>query len=109
LTEDFHFNDDKFLGNYQNKKKKKKKKKPKKKKFGEKCFLTRFKLAPLTSNKSNVWQIGTLVILVAPFEQRAKFGTNLLKEKTIFHRNKYNGNIALKVQVKILVKKMKVK
>jgi len=33
------------------------------------------------SIKSNVWQIGPLVMLVAPFEQRAKFGTNLLETK----------------------------
>jgi hypothetical protein len=28
-----------------------------------------------------VWQIEPLVVLVAPFEQGVKFGTNLLKEK----------------------------
>jgi hypothetical protein len=36
-------------------------------------------------------------MLVAPSEQRAKFGTDLLKEKTMFQKNKYNGTIALKV------------
>jgi hypothetical protein len=56
-----------------------------------------------------VWQIGPLVMLVATSKQRVKFGTNLLKEKTMFQRNKYNGSIALKVQVKIIVKEMKVK
>jgi len=48
-------------------------------------------------------------MLVATSRQRAKFGTNLLKEKTMFQRNKYNGSIALKVQIKIIVKEMKVK
>jgi hypothetical protein len=91
LTKDFHFNGDKFLRNYQNKKEKRKN--SNNKFFGENSFLTRFKLAPSTSNKSNVWQIGPLVMLVAISGQRVKFGTNLLKEKTMFQRNKYTGSI----------------